>query len=145
VILSGGGPLLDKKIYFKKIRADISCLINYTVPILGICEGHEIIGHACGGELVKLKKKARYTNLKLKILNKTKIFKGLPDTIEVYEHHSRYVKNVPDDLIITASSKKDKIEAFFHKKRPIFGVQFHPEKSGKAGEKIFKNFVELCK
>lgn len=82
--------------------------------------------------------------MKVKILSKKKIFKGIPDEITVYEHHERYLKNIPDMLEIVASSRKTKVEAIFHKTRPIFGLQFHPEKSGKYGEKIFKNFVDLC-
>lgn len=144
IILSGGIPVLDKEIHFNTIRADIACLINCDVPILGICVGHEIIGAACGAELIKLKNHSWIPDLKIKILKKTRIFKGLPDEIIAYEHHSRYLKNVPSDLIVAASSRKDTIEAIFHKKRPIFGLQFHPEKSGKAGEKIFRNFLDMC-
>ncbi|MCK5474310.1 MAG: gamma-glutamyl-gamma-aminobutyrate hydrolase family protein [Candidatus Aenigmarchaeota archaeon] len=144
IIFSGGVPYLDEKIYFDAIKADISCMINYDIPILGICVGHEIIGEACGAELLKLKKPSWMPNLKVKILKKSKIFKGLPDEIIAYEHHERYLKNVPAELEIAATSRKDKVEAIFHKTRPIFGLQFHPEKSGVAGEKIFKNFVDLC-
>ncbi|MFH1127127.1 MAG: gamma-glutamyl-gamma-aminobutyrate hydrolase family protein [archaeon] len=144
IILSGGIPVLDKEIHFNTIRADIACLINCDVPILGICVGHEIIGAACGAELIKLKTHSWIPDLKIKILEKTGIFKGLPDEIIAYEHHSRYLKNVPSDLIVAASSRKDRIEAIFHRKRSIFGLQFHPEKSGKHGEKIFKNFLDIC-
>ncbi len=144
IIMSGGVPCLDEKISFNTIRADIACLVNSSVPILGICVGHEIIGAACGAELVKLKKPSLNPKLKVNILTKTRIFKDLPDTITVYEHHSRYLKDLPDELLIAASSRKDRIEAIFHKKRPIFGLQFHPEKSGAAGIKILHNFLDIC-
>jgi len=144
VILSGGLPLLDEKINFNSIRADIACLMNYDVPIMGICVGHEIIGAACGAELVKLKDHSWIPNLKVKILSKEKIFTGLPDAIHVYEHHSRYLKNVPDELAVAASSRKDRIEAVFHAEKSIFGLQFHPEKSGVHGAKIFRNFLDIC-
>ncbi len=144
VILSGGLPLLDEKISFNSIRADIACLVNYDVPILGICVGHEIIGAACGAELVKLKEHSWIPNLKVRILSKEKIFAGLPDAIRVYEHHSRYLKNVPRELVVAASSRKDRIEAVFHTEKPIFGLQFHPEKSGMHGAKIFRNFLDIC-
>ncbi|MBS3167528.1 gamma-glutamyl-gamma-aminobutyrate hydrolase family protein [Candidatus Woesearchaeota archaeon] len=145
VILSGGGPLLDRGINFKEVRAGISCLINYDLPILGICLGHELISISCGGEVIKLKKEIRNPTNRVSILKKNHIFKGLPDQIHAYEHHGRYVKNVPSFLEVVATSHKDRIEAVFHKKRPIFGIQFHPERSGEVGKKIFQNFLEICK
>jgi len=146
VILSGGPrPNLDEVFLFNTIRANMSCLINCSVPILGICEGHEIIGEACGGEVYKLQNPSRSDTLAIKIRKKTRIFEGLPDVIHGYERHFRYVRRIPDILEKTASSRKDNIEAFFHKKKPIFGVQFHPERSGEAGEKIIKNFIHICK
>ncbi len=144
VILSGGKPDLDEKIYLRSIKANIACLVNYDVPILGICEGHQIICDAAGGEIVKMKKASEYPNLKVRLKKRSKIFRGLPATIEVVEHHGRYAKAVPKELEIVASSKKNKIEAVFHKKRPIFGVQFHPEVSGIWGSKILKNFINIC-
>ncbi|MFH1590907.1 MAG: gamma-glutamyl-gamma-aminobutyrate hydrolase family protein [archaeon] len=145
VIMSGGRPVLDKEIHLKDIRADISCLINYDVPILGICEGHEIIGVACGGELRALRIPARSTDNKVRLLTKRGIFRGLPSTIPVYEHHSKYLRDVPATLQVAATSTKDRIEAVFHKHKPIFGLQFHPERMGDTGLKIFFNFLALCK
>lgn len=144
VILSGGGPLLDLDIDFSRLRADLACLINLDVPVLGICLGYELIGEACGGNVLKLKKPSLNKKHKVKILNKNRIFKNLPDVIYVYEHHFRYLRDVPKVLEISARSKRDKIEAFFHKKKKLYGLQFHPEKSGKAGEIIFENFLNEC-
>ena len=145
VILSGGGLQLDKKIKFNQIRADIASIMRFNVPILGICLGHEIIAEAFGGEIVKLRKEEIDSNLNVRILKKSKIFKGLPNYMEADEQHSRYVRDLPKEFIVTAHSKRDKIEAFFHKKKPIFGVQFHPEDSGIIGEQIIKNFLDICK
>lgn len=144
IILSGGGLYLDKKIYLNSVRADISLLVDSNAPILGICLGHEIICEVFGGEVLKLKKAANFPKLRVNILDKSKIFKGLPDVINVYENHNRYIKNLPDLFKLTATSRKDSIESFFHKEKPIFGVQFHPEESGEVGEKIIKNFVGIC-
>ena len=145
VILSGGGPDLDTEIDVNDIRADFAALINFDVPVLGICEGHEIIGYACGGTVKRLKDRVVTESNTVKILNKSKIFKGLPNEIKVYENHGCYVSNLPDFLELTATSSANTIEGFFHKTKPIYCVQFHPEESGEYGEKIIKNFVSLCK
>ena len=56
-----------------------------------------------------------------------------------------YLRDVPrHHFEVVASSRRDRIEAIFHKKRPIYSVQFHPEVSGKWGEKIILNFVKHC-
>lgn len=144
VILTGGDPSLDRLIHLNQIRANIACLINLDVPILGICEGHEIIGNACGGDVTKLRKPSHFNYLRVKVIKRSKIFKGLPENIFVYESHSRYVSRVPKIFEVTANSRKDKIEGMFHKTKPIFGVQFHPERGGDVGEQIIKNFLDIC-
>jgi len=140
IILTGGKPDLDKKINIDKVRADLVCLINYNLPILGICEGHEIISYVSGGDIRRLKKRFKTNENEVKIIRKNKIFKGLPNKIKVCENHSGYVEYLPSFFDVAASSRKDRIEGIIHKKKPIFGVQFHPEESGEAGEKIIKNF-----
>ena len=143
IILSGGGPNIDKKINLSMIRADLVSLLDFNLPVLGICEGHQIISEVFGGEVGKLKKTINKIN-KVRLLKKEAIFKGLPDIIEIKEDHGRYVKKIPEDFVLAATSKKDKIESLFHKTKPIFTIQFHPEGSGEFGEKIMKNFIDIC-
>ena len=143
VILSGGGPELTRKIKLNKIRADIASILNFDVPVLGICEGHQIIGEIFEGEVSDLKKPI-YKKIKVKLVKKSPIFKNLPEEIEVQQSHARYVRKAPEEFEIAASSSKTKIESLFHKEKPIFSTQFHPEKSGENGEKIIKNFLEIC-
>jgi len=145
IILTGGNLILDEKMIITKIRADASAILNYDVPILGICLGHEIIGELYGGEIAELKKPIVKEGHKVKILKKEHIFKNLPDEIGVYEYHSRYLKLAPNSFELSATSEKNKIEALFHKTKPIFTVQFHPEESYSVGEQIIKNFLDICK
>lgn len=145
IILSGGGPNLDKKINVKQIRADLMSLAENKVPILGICEGHQIIGAEFGGAVKTLKSYLINKKEKIKILKRSKIFKGLPKEIYAFEYHGRYVSQIPKEFDLAAESKEIKNEAFFHKTRPIFSVQFHPERSGEHGEKIINNFLTICK
>lgn len=118
--------------------------MELNVPVLGICEGLEIIAVAFGGEVKKLKKPARFEKLNVKIKRRSKIFKGLGSKIKVYSHHSKFVSKLPPWFNVAASSKKDVIEAIFHKSKPVFGVAFHPEKSADAGEKVISNFIKMC-
>ena len=143
VILSGGGPSLTGKIKLGSIRLDLAAL-ELGVPVLGICEGLEIIALAFGGEVKLLKKPAHFQNLTVKVKRRNKIFKDLEKEITVYTHHSKYISKVPPWFNIAASSRKDVVEAIFHKTKPVFGVQFHPEKS-ESGKKIIQNFTLLCK
>ena len=145
IILSGGGLSIDKNILLKNIRADLFSLLEFKVPILGICLGHEIICEVFGGEVIKLKKPSFSKALKININDKSDLFKNFPDKIKVYEHHTRYVRNLPINFVVTASSERDKIESFSNKKKKIYGVQFHPELSGEYGEKVIRNFLDICK
>ncbi|MCK5023098.1 MAG: gamma-glutamyl-gamma-aminobutyrate hydrolase family protein [Candidatus Aenigmarchaeota archaeon] len=144
IILSGGRPQLTSKMDIDDIRADIVSLLKYDVPVLGICEGHDIIAEVFGGDISELKIPSIFKGLDIEIHHKSHVFKGLPDEIKVYEHHSVYVNKIPDDFVLTASSEKNKVEAMFHKDKPIYTVQFHPERSGKHGRKILKNFIDIC-
>lgn len=145
VIFSGGwGPALQDKTDMTKVRASLQVLLNYDVPVLGICEGHEVIGRVYGGDIYKQRKKVK-EELEITIKKKGKLFKGIPDKIIAHESHSYQVGKLPPDFITTASSKRTKIEAMEHTKKKIYSVQFHPESSGMAGEKILRNFLDICK
>jgi GMP synthase (glutamine-hydrolysing) len=143
VILSGGMPNIDVKINMSKIRANMVALLTLDVPILGICLGHQIICESFGGDILK-RKSLIEENIRITILKQNKIFKGLPKQITVQESHKRFAKNLSSELQLAATSHEDKIEAVFHKSRPIFGTQFHPEKSGIHGDKIIENFLNIC-
>ncbi len=143
VILSGGDPNLDRKIDINQIKANTVSLVAFNAPIFGICQGFEVIAQFFGGEIQRLEKRIGKFQ-EVKILKKTKIFKNLPEKILMDEWHQLYVKKIPRDFVLTATSRKNKVEAIFHKSKPIFGVQFHPESSGENGEKIIRNFLEIC-
>ncbi len=115
--------------------------------ILGVCLGHQLIGHTFGSKIIKgLRpmhgKITRITNYNTGVLH------GLPDEFAVTRYHSLIVSedSFPDCLQVDARAEDGVIMAISHKEFPIFGVQFHPEALlSQYGYDIIKNFVKICK
>ncbi|MDP4152186.1 MAG: aminodeoxychorismate/anthranilate synthase component II [Bacillota bacterium] len=119
---------------------------NSKIPMLGVCLGHQAIGEAFGGLIVKAPQIMHGKADDITINNKTEIFKGLPDTIRAGRYHSLVIDPVtlPDCLAVTANSPDGCIMGIRHKEYPIFGIQFHPESVlTDNGIKIIKNFLEV--
>lgn len=135
----GGGPSIEKS---------GNCLEyakNLSYPILGICLGHQIIAKAYGGEVGPAGAES-YAQIEIAIKDEDDIFKGLGSSMKVWASHKDEVKKLPSNFRVLASSPICEIEAMKHEKRPIYGVQFHPEVYHTlGGEKLFGNFYEVCK
>ncbi len=124
-------------------------VLEAEVPLLGVCLGHQIIGHVFGGKVERVKPLHGKAST-VKHDSKT-IFEGVKNPLRAGRYHSLAVVKVPKGFEISAISQEDGIVmGIRHKKRAIEGVQFHPEsvltefESG-DGLKIIKNFVEICK
>ncbi len=129
--------------------AGISCdcirVFGQTIPILGVCLGHQCIGEVFGGKIVRAK---RLMHGKTSIIyhKRQGIFKGIENPFAGTRYHSLLVdrKTFPKELEITAWTKQKEIMGLRHKVFPIFGVQFHPESIlTSPGKKILKNFLTL--
>jgi len=115
------------------------------IPILGVCLGHQIIGHVFGSKVVQTKKlmHGKTSIIQNKNLG---ILKNLPKKFEATRYHSLIVdkKALSDQLIITAETQDGLIMGLMHKKHNIHGVQFHPESiKTSVGIRIIKNFINL--
>jgi anthranilate synthase/aminodeoxychorismate synthase-like glutamine amidotransferase len=115
------------------------------IPILGVCLGHQAIGYAFGGKIVRA---GRLMHGKTSLIyHKGKeIFSGLTNPFEATRYHSLLVerKSLPACLEITAETKEKEIMGLRHKKYAVYGVQFHPESIlTKEGKKILDNFIKL--
>ena len=138
IILSGGSEDI------KKLSKEKEIIKKANIPIFGICLGFQLICCAFGGHMGKLPKIEKGI-LKIKVLNKNLIFKGTNKTIKVFEDHRYDINKVKNNLIILAKSK-DGIEAVKHKRKPIYGVQFHPEiTKNNKGYILLRNFLEEIK
>jgi len=117
-----------------------------NVPILGVCLGHQIIGHVFGGKVGRVKPLHGKPSI-ITHDGKT-IFKGVKNPLKVGRYHSLAVLEVPKNFEVSAVSIDDGvIMGIRHKSKPIEGVQFHPESiitEVNEGLKIIRNFVERC-
>ena len=115
------------------------------LPILGVCLGHQAIGEAFGGEVVRA---GRLMHGKTSVIHhdgKT-IYKDLPNPFEATRYHSLIVKRetLPSVLKITAETKEGEIMGLRHKEFPVEGVQFHPESILTiVGMDLLKNFLRM--
>ncbi|MEI6326859.1 MAG: gamma-glutamyl-gamma-aminobutyrate hydrolase family protein [Candidatus Roizmanbacteria bacterium] len=126
----------------KLIEKEIYLIRNSKKPIFGICLGFEIIAYAFGSKLEILKNKEQGTT-HINVVVPSEIFSNT-NTFGAYESHRWILKEMGSDLLALAISKSG-IEAIKHKHLPIYGVQFHPEKSVNKESKsnALLNFLEL--
>ena len=114
-------------------------------PILGVCLGHQAIGEAFGGVVDYAKQIMHGKTSEIKIYNQCKIFKNLPNEIEVARYHSLIVnsKTLPKCLNVIGWSYDDEIMAIKHKNYETYGLQFHPESIlTPLGGQILENFLK---
>jgi len=117
------------------------------LPILGVCLGHQAIGQAYGGEVVRCHE-IMHGKLSTITHSGTGLFRGLPQGFSVTRYHSLTVKpeSLPACLEVTARSQSGVIMGLQHKSRPIHGVQFHPESiASEYGHELLKNFLEIAR
>jgi para-aminobenzoate synthetase component 2 len=123
-------------------------LVRYfagKIPILGVCLGHQAIGEAFGGEVVRAGRLMHGKTSPIYHDNKT-LFKGLPNPFEATRYHSLIIKKetLPSSLEISAYTAEDEIMGVRHKEFLIEGVQFHPESILTThGKDLLKNFIRL--
>lgn len=99
---------------------------QHTHPILGICLGHQAIGLHFGADLIEAQK-PMHGKLSTVFHSNDILFTGIKEKIQVVRYHSLLLRNMSEDLEITAQTETGEIMAIKHKFLPIHGMQFHPE------------------
>ena len=121
----------------------ISVIKNFykTIPILGVCLGHEAIGQIFGSKVIHASKILHGKTSQIHH-EQEGIFKGVKSPFQAARYHSLIINKVPDNFILTAWTSKE-IMAIQHKKYPLHGIQFHPESfMAPKGNKLMKNFLK---
>ena len=143
IILSPGPSTPDDA----GVTLDVIREFSKTVPIFGICLGHQSIAQAFGGEVIRAKNMMHGKTSKIEIDSDTDIFKNIPNEFRATRYHSLTVKkeNLPECIIATSHSKDDgEIMSLQIKDRPVYGVQFHPESiMSEYGHEMLDNFLKL--
>jgi len=114
------------------------------IPILGVCLGHQAIGHVFGGKVVRA---ARLMHGKTSMVHHDgrSVFSGLPSPFEATRYHSLVIERetMPDCLAITAETDMGEVMAIRHRGLPVEGVQFHPEAIlTEHGHRMLRNFLD---
>lgn len=116
-----------------------------TIPILGVCLGHQCIGQVYGGQVVRAGQPVHGKTSPI-THDGAGIFRGLPSPFQATRYHSLIVSRagLPDDIIVTAHSSDGEIMGLRHRVDPVIGVQFHPEAVlTEGGYTLLENFLQL--
>lgn len=140
-IVISPGPCTPKE---AGVSVDVIKTFYRDLPILGVCLGHQSIGFAFGGRIVRAK---RLMHGKISEITHTGkgIFKGVPSPFRAVRYHSLVIDkdSLPEVLEVTAWSEDGEIMGIQHKEYPLFGVQFHPESVlSEHGMDILRNFLK---
>ncbi|MEK7674609.1 MAG: gamma-glutamyl-gamma-aminobutyrate hydrolase family protein, partial [Verrucomicrobiota bacterium] len=117
------------------------------IPTLGVCLGHQCIGHVFGAQVV-VNYRMMHGKTSLIKHNGKELFKDMPNPFAATRYHSLVIQRdtIPDCLEVTAETEEGEVMGVRHKELPIWGVQFHPESIlTESGRTILKNFLTLSR
>ena len=141
-ILISPGPCSPKE---SGLSNEIIRTFSSQIPTLGVCLGHQCIGHVFGGNVI-VNYRMMHGKTSLIKHNGKDLFQGMPNPFPATRYHSLVIErsSVPDCLEITAETDEGEIMGVKHKQLPIRGVQFHPESIlTESGRQILSNFLKL--
>jgi len=139
-IILSGAPVLLTKVDYSSYIEKFKFLKNVSIPVLGICFGHQLIGILFGAT-VFMGKEIR-NEVRIKVLKRDSIFNELPENFIMKEDHTEGI-DLPKRFVYLACSDDYEVEAMKHQSKNIYGIQFHPEVSDNNGKTIMENFLAL--
>ncbi len=141
IILSGG----PSSIYEKNSPKCDQRIFDLGIPVLGICYGMQFMVNALGGT-VKKSQKREYGFATLNVKKYEGLFKGVGEKTDTWMSHGDSIEKLPKGFITTASTENTKVAATVHRKKNLYGLQFHPEVHHTArGKAMLRNFLfDVC-
>ncbi|MGL5042709.1 MAG: anthranilate synthase component II [Culicoidibacterales bacterium] len=116
------------------------------IPILGICLGHQLIGHIYKAQITHAKRPIHGKKTPIYLARGNQLFKNMPPILTVGRYHSLIIsaQQLPAQLLLIAEDEYGEIMAIKHRNYNLYGVQFHPESIlTQKGEQLFKNFLQM--
>ena len=116
------------------------------IPILGVCLGHQVLGH-CSGAVVEKGRRPMHGKVTEIHNNGTGLFEGLPEHFKVTRYHSLIVRedSIPKDYYVDAVAADGAVMGLSHRNMPLYGVQFHPEAVlTEYGHELLENFCRIA-
>ena len=143
IVLSGGALSLEGSAELGHVGRWID---RATVPILGICVGHQFLARHFGGS-VGHSGSPEFGRVTITVDEPDHpMFAGLPSSFTAWESHNDQVTRLPPEFRPIAHSSTCRVQAMVHPTKPIVGVQFHPEvEHTEGGREIFRRFLEMCR
>ena len=143
-IVLSPGPCTPKE---AGVCLDILAQAKGEVPIMGVCLGHQAIGDAYGGKVIRAPEPIHGKLAQIEHEGQT-IFRGINGPFMATRYHSLVVERatMPADLMVTAQTEDGLVMGLSHRSRPVHGVQFHPESIlSEHGHLMLQNFLDLAK
>jgi GMP synthase-like glutamine amidotransferase len=140
VVISGGPHLFTAGETGVALVERFAFIDRFATPILGICLGHQAIGLRFGAQVYRGPAVRRPEPIHITAPHS--LFAGIPSGAVFVEDHTEGI-TLPPGFSHLAESGTYPLEAMAHRSRPLYGVQFHPEVSGRVGERVLENFLEL--
>jgi len=143
VVLSGSRAMLSDRATRTKYSSETEAAVDTSTHVLGICFGHQLLGAAFGSRVQKTERPTR-KYVRTRVLDQSGLFAGLSETISVFESHYEVVETTPRPFKLLAESESSRVSAMKHRNRPIWGIQFHPERNSERnpdGRTILRNFI----
>ena len=128
------------------ISIEVIKKLGKSIPVLGVCLGHQSIGEAYGAKIIHAKELVHGKAKEIEVSNECELFKGLPKKIRGGRYHSLIVEknSLPEELKVTAKTSDGEIMGLEHIKHPVYGIQFHPESIlTEGGKEMLQNFLNI--